>query len=194
MEICHPPCIEILTDFLADLKEHAGYRSIDCAGGDGRLSESFLQKHYSKVDLFDGCPLAVEKAKATLSHLSCFGYAEQAYMQDFRWRFYYSAIYMVWCVGYLERAQLVAFLKTAKSRLMAQPGRMSRSSTPDSFIFVLDNVLSYGEKSVVIKRQRVRSQSELEAIFHEAGLVVYKRSGRKTMPDPFRDVHVWALY
>ena len=118
MEICHPRCIEILTDFLADLKERAFYRAMDVGGGDGRLSESFLQKHYSRVDLFDGCPLAVEKAKVALSHLSCFGYAEQAYMQEFRWRFYYSAIFMVWCVGYLERAQLAAFLRTAKSRLM----------------------------------------------------------------------------
>ena len=115
-------------------------------------------------------------------------------MQSFKWRFFYSAIFMVWCVGYLERSQLVTFLKVAKTRLMPQPGRISRSSPPDSFIFVFDNVLGEGEESTVIKRQRVRSLAELESIFDEAGLVVHRRSGRTKMLGAFSDVCVWALY
>ena len=123
-----------------------------------------------------------------------FGYAEQASMEAFKWHFYYSAIFMVWCVGYLERPGLVGFLRTAKSRLMKQPGRMSRCSTPDAFLIVFDNVLDAGEKSYIIKRQRVRSQTELESIFSEAGLIVHRVSGRKEMPGTFSDVCVWALY
>ena len=115
-------------------------------------------------------------------------------MEEFRWRFFYSAIFMVWCVGYLERSKLVAFLRTAKSRITPQIGRMNRRSDPDSFIIVLDNVLDDGEKSYVRKRQRVRSKSELEAIFHEAGLIIYKVSGKKEMPQTFSDVCIWALY
>ena len=33
---------------------------------------------------------------------------------------------MVWCSGYLERAELVAFLKMAKSKLIVDNGRVSR--------------------------------------------------------------------
>ena len=59
MEVCHPCCIEILTEFFEVIPERSAHRAIDVAGGDGRLSASFLQKHYLKVDLFDGCKLAV---------------------------------------------------------------------------------------------------------------------------------------
>ena len=85
-------------------------------------------------------------------------------------------------------------MRMAKSRLTPQPGRMSRRSDPDSFIIVLDNVLDDGEKSYVKKRQRVRSKSELEAIFYEAGLIVYRVSGKKEMPETYSDVCLWALY
>ena len=81
-----------------------------------------------------------------------FGYAEKALMQAFRWHYYYSAIYMVWCVGYLERAELVVFLKTSKSRLTPHLGRMSRSSEPDSLIIIFDNVLGIGENPIIWKR------------------------------------------
>ena len=152
MEVCHPRCIEILENFLESLPKRAAHRAIDVAGGDGRLSTSFLQNLYRKVDLFDGCPLAVSRAKEAMSARSNFGYAEEAYMETFKWRFYYSAIFMVWCVGYLERDKLVAFLRVAKSRLMPHPGRMNRSSLPDSFLIVFDNVLEEGAESRIIKR------------------------------------------
>ena len=42
MEICHPRCIELLTNFLESLPERAHHRAIDVAGGVGRLSISFL--------------------------------------------------------------------------------------------------------------------------------------------------------
>ena len=45
------------------------------------------------------------------------GYITKAKMQDFRWRYDYSAIFMVWCAGYLNQPDLVTFLKKAKSHL-----------------------------------------------------------------------------
>ena len=42
----------------------------------------------------------------------------------------------------------------------------------------MDNVLSIDEEPVVVKGQQVRSKQELEAIFSEAGLLVYKHSER----------------
>ena len=101
---------------------------------------------------------------------------------------------MVWCVGYLSRADLVTFLRVGKTRLVEQLGRTSRNSPPESFIFVLDNVLEEGEDSYVIKGRRVRSKTELESIFVEAGLIIYKQSGLEKMPGTFRDVCMWALF
>lgn len=79
-------------------------------------------------------------------------------MQDFRWRFDYSAIFMVWCVGYLDRHNLIAFLKRAKAQLAKDTERVSRNTPPKAFIFVLDNVLEPGEEPVIIKGQLVRSE------------------------------------
>ncbi len=80
-----------------------------------------------------------------------FGYAEVAMMQDFRWHFTYSAIFMVWCVGYLEWPDLVPFLQRAKEKLDRGVGRVTRRTLPEAFIIVLDNVLMDGEESVVQK-------------------------------------------
>ena len=129
-----------------------------------------------------------------MSKQSHFGYAEVAKMQDFRWHYKYSAIFMVWCVGYLEWPELVPFLQKAKERLDKGVGRVTRGSPPESFIFVFENILNDGEDSVIQKGQRVRSLGELESIFNAAGLIINKRSGPKAMPTPFRDVHLWALY
>ena len=71
---------------------------------------------------------------------------------------------------------------------------MSRNVKPDSFLIIFDNLLDDGEKSVIIKRQRVRSKAELESIFREAGLIALKSTGRQKMPFPFRDVCAWALF
>ena len=104
------------------------------------------------------------------------------------------AIFIVWCVGYLSRPDLVTFLRVAKTRLVEHLGGTCRNNPPESFIFVLDNILDEAEDSYVIKGQRVRSKTELESIFVEAGLIIYKRSAIEKMPGTFRDVCVWALF
>lgn len=115
-------------------------------------------------------------------------------MQSFKWAFSYSAIFMVWCAGYLPRLELVSFLRKAKQHLIVDGPRRGRSFEPESFIFLLDNVLSVGEESVVVKGQQVRAEAELETIFRDAGLIVFARSERQPMPASFRDVVTWALY
>ena len=88
-------------------------------------------------------------------------------METYRWRFYYSGIFMVWCVGYLEKTKLMSFLRTAKTRLTPSAVRMSRRSEPDSFIIVFDNVLNPLEKPLMHKRQIPRTKADLESIFRE---------------------------
>ena len=58
---------------------------------------------------------------------------------------------MVWCAGYLPRGELVTFLSKAKEHLIVDAPRRNRSFEPESFIFLLDNVLAPGEGPVVVK-------------------------------------------
>ena len=95
MKICHPRCIEILTQFLAGIESHTRYRALDVAGGDGRLTEHFLTKQYPRVDLFDQDPDAIKMVKKAMEKIVAFGYAGTATMENFKWEFSYSAIYMV---------------------------------------------------------------------------------------------------
>ena len=194
MERCHPRSIEILMQFLGPIQPRSLFRALDVAGGDGRFSSSFLLKHYRKVDLFDQCPQAQKKAKNAMRGHKALGYVSIARMQEFQWRFDYSAIFMVWCAGYLGRQELLSFLRKAKTHLIQYSTRTSRTTAPESFIFLLDNVLIPGEEPFVVKGQLQRSQKELEAIFDEAGLLVHKCSERQSMPSGIRDVCVWALY
>ena len=53
IERCHSRCIEILHDMLKKIKGYSGFRAIDVAGGDGRLTMGLLLNEYDKVDLFD---------------------------------------------------------------------------------------------------------------------------------------------
>ena len=72
-------------------------------------------------------------------------------MQAFKWSSHYSAIFMVWCAGYLARPDLVNFLRRAKASLAIDGDRRGRSFEPESFIFLLDNVLSAGEEATMVK-------------------------------------------
>ena len=110
LEVCHPPCLGHLYVFLEALPHRQLFRAMDVAGGDGWLAENLFVSQYQRVDLFDACPVAVLRAKEKLSDWQNFGYAEEALMQDFRWHYKYSAIFMVWCIGYLEWSELVPFL------------------------------------------------------------------------------------
>ena len=122
------------------------------------------------------------------------GFVQQATMQDFNWPFKYSGIFMIWCVGYLARPELVAFLQKAKDHLMESETRRTRRSTPESFIILLDNVLDKDDQQMMIKDQRVRTKTELESIFDEAGLIVFKQSDLEPMPGDHVDIMAWALY
>ena len=80
MRECHKRSLEILRTFLSCIGRQHKLRALDVAGGDGRLTTFFLTKHYAKVDLFDRCPVAVEKARSILKNKEKLGYIEQSTM------------------------------------------------------------------------------------------------------------------
>ena len=151
MNICHTHSIEILKRFLGSVVPRSLFRAIDVAGGDARLCSSLLFRSYRKVDLFDQCPIALKKAEQVMKDHPRGGHVTLSTMQKFKWVFQYSAIFMVWCSGYLGRQELVAFLRLAKTRLIIYESRMSRRSVPESFLFLMDNVLTRDEEPVVVK-------------------------------------------
>ena len=139
-----PHCIKLLKEFIASIEEHPKLRAIDVAGGDGRLSETLLTGLYDRVDIFDQSPDGVELAKKTLQKHKSFGYADEASMQTFKWKFKYNGIFMVWCSGYLNDPTLAAFLRRAKTQLITPAVKTRRRYKPTSFIFIFDNVLDNG--------------------------------------------------
>ena len=174
MEVCGDRCVDIIQEFVYSIDHHNRDRALDMASGDGRLTVDFLLGQYKKVDLFDKCFIAYKKAKAACAFHPSFGSAERCEIEDWEYEFQYSAIYMVWCVGYFTKPKLVKALKDAKEHLIPEKGRISRNRPPESFIFVFDTVLDKIEKSYEDREQRVRHQDELETIFKEADLLIYK--------------------
>ena len=121
MNVCHPRCIQILEEFICSIDNIDCARALDVAAGDGRLSGSLLKRFFKEVDLFDQCSEAVRKARNSFKGVDQIRYIEQTTMQSYWWPSTFSAIFMVWCVGYLERHELIEFLKRAKINL--QSGR-----------------------------------------------------------------------
>ena len=194
MEICHPHCIKLLKKFLSGMKNLQTKRALDVAGGDGRLAKNLLVKQFNKVDLFDRCPTAIGIVRKELKKDIAFGYAEIANMEDFKWEFPYSAVFMVWVSGYLNNAALISFLRKAKLHLSMNGQMKRRKDAPSSFVFLLDNVLEDGTTKDPEKGQRFRTSGEYEVVFNEAGLVVHAQSEPTRMPLDFLNIKVWALY
>ena len=114
MKLCHQRCLDILDAMLKKLDHHSYLRALDVAGGDGRLTLGLLIKLYLVTDLFDQCPVGLRKARLCLHGNTRKGLIARAPMQSFIWKMKYTAIYMVWCVGYLDNQELENFLRKAK--------------------------------------------------------------------------------
>ena len=80
MQLCHSRSIEILKRFLGSISPRSLFRAIDVAGGDGRLAATFLMKSYGKVDLFDQCPEALQRAKKAMRNHQALGHVVKARM------------------------------------------------------------------------------------------------------------------
>jgi len=115
-------------------------------------------------------------------------------MQSFEWQFQYSAIFLIWCIGYLEHPELVTFLKKAQGMLLRRKSTYTRQNAQESLIFILDNVRDEDEEIYKDKGQYIRSEQEIETAISDSGLQTFKKSPRETMPAPYKDVMLWALF
>ena len=120
MRICGPTSNDIIKKMLDSLSGHKRFRALDVAAGDGRFTKEFLVNKYSMVDLFEQDKIGFGKAKTSLTRHPRVGKIKKAKMQTYYWdpEHFYSAIFMVWCVGYISDTELITFLSKAKTRLM----------------------------------------------------------------------------
>ena len=119
MKKCHSRCLKIMKDFLQDCGPHNYDRALDVACGDGRLTKTMLIDYFDITDLFDRDSDAVKLAKNDLQKTNWIGEAISSNMEDYQWKHRYNAIFMIWCIGYLDEPKLITFLMKAKSALIA---------------------------------------------------------------------------
>ena len=170
---CHKACMTLMEKELDNIRGLRKNYALDCGCGDGRVSRELLVKKFQRVDLFDPCPVGVQKVLELKKKKKQIGDVSVSTMQNYPWPRNYDGIFLVWVAGYLSYMDLVAFLKTAKQHLAGQNRSPSKRATPGAFIFVLDSVLAPLELPVTLKGQRVRSEEKFEDIFKKAGLTIY---------------------
>ena len=154
-------------------------RALEVGCGDGMLTRDYiLPLKFKAIDMFDKCPIGIGKVNEFKPEFSTIDSVSIEKMEDFVWQRDYSAIYMRWCVGYLDDNNLKLFLMNAKRHLITEPKARTRSSHPKSYIFILDNVLEEFELKGVepVKGERQRASSTLDKIFKDAGLKIMKKS------------------
>ena len=78
--------------------------------------------------------------------------------------------------------------------MIKKEGRGARNAPPESFIFLVDNVLPAGKGIAQSKNQWIRTQKELESIFKVAELRILGVPVEQTMPEDYENIIVWTLY
>ena len=96
-------------------------RALEVGCGDGMLTRDYiLPLKFKAIDMFDKCPKGIDKVNELKSEFSTIDSVSIEKMEDFVWQRDYSAIYMRWCVGYLDDNNLKLFLMNAKRHLITK--------------------------------------------------------------------------
>ena len=115
-------------------------------------------------------------------------------MEDYLFQAKYAAIFLRWCVGYLEDAELIEFFGRCKQVLTNTKKKYSRHSHPPACIFVLDNVEDPGVPIRMKKGQLIRDRASLERVFHLADLEIFDWTEPTWLQGGYYPVMLWALY
>ena len=158
-------------------------RSLDVAGGVGRVTQAVLLPHFAKVDLTDVAPRLLEAAgrripAASLGHLALSRMSRLCPPADLK----YDCIWMQWCLGYMLDADLLGLLR-----------RLRASLAPGGVIII---------KETVTRRQAlwvdasdlniVRGAPYFEAVLREAGLRIVMRSEMREWPADYLPMVAWV--
>lgn len=158
-------------------------RSLDVAGGVGRVTQAVLLPHFATVDITDVAPRLLEAAgrripAASLGHLALSRMSRLCPPADLK----YDCIWMQWCLGYMLDADLLGLLR-----------RLRASLAPGGVIII---------KETVTRRQAlwvdasdlniVRGVPYFEAVLREAGLRVVMRSEMRDWPADYLPMVAWV--
>ena len=193
MAQCHPGSVKVLEDCLESIPHLNKERALEVACGDARLTSDLLSRWFTKVDLFDQCPEAVDIARGLKETISNIDRVEQVKMQNFFFTRKYSVIVMRWVTGYLMNDQLIMFLRRAKKALKSWEKTETYPNGSASFILVMDNLSDEGEDYTTPENQRVRTRRNLESLFGQAGLSRIKQMPPKALVKGFEETTTWVL-
>ena len=193
----HAFAIQVLKNFISELPSHKYLRAVEAACGAGQLSRDFLCKRYTHVRMFDQCPNAKEDAEDNTINFDNVEFIELCRMQDYKFDDIgeITAVYIRWCLGYLEREEQISFLRRAADALVNTPGKYTRSNGPASYLFIMDNVDDEADRKEPLKYngQIIQTVQYYLELFQEAGLEIHRQKQKSLNPNYWR-VGVWALY
>ena len=193
MDVCHLPSIKLIEGVLNGLSSLDPFKALDVGCGDGIFTRDCLKKWFSCVDMFDQCPVAIDKVQRLKAEIDVIGRVVQSKFHEYNCNTYYSAIFLRWTPGYMADDELVAKLMSWKLWLKPSKRATNFRKGTGSYIVVLDNVVEESEQTTTKDGQRLRSKKRLETLFEKAKLQVFKCTRPHLLVRNYHEVVVWVL-
>lgn len=160
------------------------HRALDCGGGVGRVSKSFLLKKFKTVDILEQEPKFTAQINEYMGSLK--ERVENIYtlgMQDFNPdERRYNVIWIQWVIGHLTDSDLISFLARCKNSLV-----------DGGCICIKENVAS-GEHVFDEEDSSVtRTHEQFVALFKQANMDLVFTQPQKGFPSQLFTVNMYAL-
>ena len=103
MAAVNPVILPYLRIILQDLVNMKKGKVLEVGCGEGHATKEVLHDLFFQIDLFDKCPLAIEKIKALRKDYPKIYRIEQNTMENFKWNSEWDCILFKYVVGYLGK-------------------------------------------------------------------------------------------
>ena len=103
MAAVNPVIMPYLRIILQDLVNMKKGKVLEVGCGEGHATKEVLHDLFFQIDLFDKCPLAIEKIKALRKDYPKIYRIEQNTMENFKWNSEWDCILFKYVVGYLGK-------------------------------------------------------------------------------------------
>ncbi len=158
-------------------------QAADCGAGIGRVSKSFLLKHFEKVEMVEQTSKFLEQARLEFASLGLIDKVSfiNSGLQDFTPQAKkYQLIWCQWVLSHLTDDDLVAFLKRCKA---AEP----------CFIGIKENVAQEITLYDKVDSSCTRPDAKWKEIFERASLKLVKEANQTAFPNNLFPVKMYLL-
>ena len=193
MERANPVANMKLWEFLDNLPDLDFRNALEVAMGDALVTQGVLHERFEEVDMLDRKEDKVKAAELLKEKFPKINRITQCIMQTYRFQTKYNLIVMRWCSGFLNDFQLKEFLMKAQDNLKKCLSDGWRDTTQRSYIVLIDNIATEGEKPPKRKGQEVRFKEHFEMIFDAAKVRVMHEVEPFSIGDRLCDVKMWTL-